>query len=227
MTAVAHWADALQLRPEVLARHGHAEGLQMSLYDAVYQTTDVPYRDATYWCDITEPTTKLVEFMAEIACQLADSGLDGELFGGDSLFHLDQGMGGGKSHALTGLWHLAVHPDEFFVSDIGRAVQAVADRRSNSPVTLAGIRAVILCADHFSPGVARPEFGPAINLHQRFLWSLFDGDRSLYDAHVAMGTDKAALKDALAAADRPVLILLDEVMDYAMALAGPDNAGTL
>ncbi len=30
--------------------------------------------------------------------------------GGDRLFHLDQGMGGGKSHALVGLWHLASHP---------------------------------------------------------------------------------------------------------------------
>jgi len=62
--AVTHWADALLLRPEVVQRHGHAYGLQMSLYEAVYQTTDVPYREPAYWCDITEPTTKLVEFMA-------------------------------------------------------------------------------------------------------------------------------------------------------------------
>lgn len=227
MSQVPHWADVLTLRPEVLARHGHAEGLQMSLYDAVFQTTDVPYRDATYWCDITEPTTKLVEFMAEITCQLAGSSIDGELFGGSSLFHLDQGMGGGKSHALTGLWHLTANPTEFFASDIGDRVRAVAERRSNGPIEMTGVRTVVLCADHFTPGVARPEFGPAVNLHQRFLWALYGGDRSLYDTHVAAGTDKAALKDAIGAAGGPVLILLDEIMDYAMALAGPEHRDTI
>jgi hypothetical protein len=192
----------------------------MSLYDAVYQTTDVPYRDATYWCDITEPTTKLVEFMSEIVCQLAGSGLDGEFFGGDSLFHLDQGMGGGKSHALTGLWHLAEHPDDFFASDIGAKVLDVARARANSGLQLSEVRAVVLCADHFSPGVARAEYGPATTLHERFLWALFAGDRSLYDHHVTRGTDKAAIKDAVAAVNRPVLILLDEIMDYVLSLAG-------
>lgn len=227
MSEVAHWADVLRLRPEVLARRGHAEGLQMSLYDAVYQTTDVPYRDATYWCDITEPTTKLVEFMAEIARQLAGSGIVGELFGGDSLFHLDQGMGGGKSHALTGLWHLAHNPTEFFASDIGKSVTDVARKRAGADITFSEVRTIVLCADHFTPGAARPEFGPAVNLHQRFLWALFAGDRALYDHHVATGTDKAAIKDAIAAAGVPVLILLDEIMDYAMALAGAAHRDTI
>lgn len=227
MSAVRHWAEVLQLRPEVLTRRGHAEGLQMSLYDAVYQTTDVPYRDTSYWCDITEPTTKLVEFMAEIARQLAGSGIDGELFGGDSLFHLDQGMGGGKSHALTGLWHLTRNPDEFFASDIGEAVRDVARRRAGAEISLGEVRTVVLCADHFTAGAARPEFGPAINLHQRFLWALFAGDRSLYDQHVAGGTDKAAIKDAIAAIEKPVLILLDEIMDYALALADPAHRDTM
>ncbi|MGA3354895.1 MAG: DUF499 domain-containing protein [Acidimicrobiales bacterium] len=228
MTVVDHWASVLELRPEVVARRGHAEGLQMSLYDAVYQTSDVPYHVATYWCDITEPTTKLVEFMAEICRQLAGGNVEGELLpGGDSLFHLDQGMGGGKSHALVGLWHLARNPAEFFASDIGVSVRSVAERRSGRSLELSDVRIVVLCADYFSPGVARPEFGPATNLHQRFLWSLFDGERALYDQYVAAGIDKAALKDAITAAGRPVLILLDEIMDYAMRLAGPDERDTI
>jgi predicted AAA+ superfamily ATPase len=224
---VTHWADEMHLRDEVVQRHGHAYGLQMSLYEAVYQTTDVPYREAAYWCDITEPTTKLVEFMAEITRHLGSGGGASQLLGGDRLFHLDQGMGGGKSHALVGLWHLATHREEFFASETGQEVLAVASQRSGSTVELGEIRTVVLCADNFSPGVARPEFGPAVNLHQRFLWALFDGDRTLYDAHVGAGADKAALKDALVAAGRPVLILLDEVMDYAMALAGPAHRETI
>ncbi len=224
---VTHWANELHMRDEVVQRHGHAYGLQMSLYEAVYQTSDVPYREAAYWCDITEPTTKLVEFMAEITRHLGSGGGASQLLGGDRLFHLDQGMGGGKSHALVGLWHLATHSEEFFATEIGRQVLAVASQRAGSHVGLGEVRTVVLCADNFSPGVARPEFGPTVNLHQRFLWSLFDGDRSLYEAHVGAGADKAALKDALVAAGRPVLILLDEVMDYAMALAGPAHRETI
>lgn len=224
--STTHWADALELRPEVRARRGHAEGLQMSLYDAVFQTTEVPYRDATYWCDITQPTTKLVQFMAEITCKLSGSAIDGALFGGNSLFHLDQGMGGGKSHALTGLWHMAVHPEEFAASDIGKAVATIAESRLNGPATVDPVRTVVLCADHFSPGVARPEFGPATNLHQRFLWALFGGDRRLYDDHVARGIDKAALKEAMGAVDAPVLILLDEIMDYVLALSAEEHAAS-
>ena len=228
MTTVEHWAEVLQLRPEVLQRHGHAQGLQMSLYEAVYQTTDVPYREASYWCDITEPTDKLVEFMANVTRQLGAAPLDGQLLGvGDSLFHLDQGMGGGKSHALVGLWHLATNPDAFFASEVGARVLDVATRRAGHPIALTDVRTVVLSADNFSPGVARPEFGPAINLHQRFLWALFAGDRALYDQHVVGGIDKAAIRDAIAAADRPVLVLLDEIMDYALALAGPANRDTI
>ena len=227
MSAVKHWADVLELRPEVVARRGHAEGLQMSLYEAVYQATDVPYRDVGYWCEITEPTTKLVEFIADVARHLAGAGLEGQLLEGQRLYHLDQGMGGGKSHALVGLWHLAKSSEQFFASDIGAQVRSVAERRSGGPVALTDARVVVLSADHFSPGAARPEFGPAVNLHQRFLWALFDGDRTSYDRFVDAGTDKAAIKDAITAADRPVLILLDEVMDYAMALSSPDHRETM
>ncbi len=227
MTEVPHWADVLEMRPEVVQRHGHAHGLQMSLYEAVYQTAEVPYRDPGYWCDITEPTTKLVEFMAEVTRLLAGAGLAGEMFDGNRLFHLDQGMGGGKSHALVGLWHMASHQNEFFSSDIGQQVFSVAQRRAGADLELRDVHPVILCADNFSPGATRPEFGPAVNLHQRFLWALFDGDRALYDSHVTAGTDKAAIKDAIREAGRPVLILLDEIMDYAMALVGPDHRDTI
>jgi Protein of unknown function (DUF499) len=225
--SVTHWADALGLRREVVEQHGHAYGLQMSLYEAVYQTSNVPYRDAGYWCDITQPTPKLVEFMAEIARHLAGASISGELYEGTRLFHLDQGMGGGKSHALVGLWHMAEHRAQFVGSEIGDRVLETAELRSGQDVEVGDTRTVVLCADNFSPGAARPEFGPATNLHQRFLWSLFKGDRRLYDSHVSSGTDKAAIKDAIKAVGRPVLILLDEVMDYAMALSGPDHRDTI
>ena len=52
---VPHWADLLALRPEVTSSDGSVGELQMSLHKAVYQTVDVPYRDVSYYADITEP----------------------------------------------------------------------------------------------------------------------------------------------------------------------------
>src|SRR3954466_5880756 len=120
--ATEHWADALELRPEVRASDGSVGELQMSLHKAVYQTVDVPYRKVDYYGDITEPTPNLVGFFARVARRLGTNA------DAPALFHLDQGMGGGKSHALVGLHHMATAPDEFFATDIGRQVHAEARR---------------------------------------------------------------------------------------------------
>lgn len=217
--AVPHWADHLRLRDEVVAGRGHVDGLQMSLHAAVYKTDDVPYQDAGYWGEITEPAPRLVGFMADIARRL---GTDADA---NALYRLDQGMGGGKSHALVGLYHLANDPDRFFASDVGQQVAAEAKQRAGTDLTdLECTRPVVLTADRFSPGVASETFGPARTLHERFLWVLFDAHasregRETYERHRDAGTNKQALTDALRAVDRPVLILLDELMDYALALA--------
>src|SRR5262245_15187828 len=116
MATAQVWTDLLKLRPEVLATDGGVGDLQMSLHKAVYQTVDVPYRDVGYYADITEPTPNLVGFFSRIARRLGDAG---EAI---ALYHLDQGMGGGKSHALVGLFHMAANPKKFFSSDLGKQV---------------------------------------------------------------------------------------------------------
>src|SRR6266536_2771958 len=213
MGQAPHWADVLTLRPEVTDASGQVADLQMSLYSVVSQTADVPYREVGYYCDITMPTDTLVSFMAQVAQRLGSASWT------RALFHLDQGMGGGKSHALVGLYHLAKDPATFFTHELGQLVRAEAEERANGPVDLSGTRVVVLPADHMTPGVASAEFGPARTLHERFIWSLFPGDFDRYRRLVAMGQDKAALRLALEEAGGPVLILLDELMDYAQLLS--------
>ncbi len=72
-TTAQHWADVLELRPEVRASDGSVGELQMSLHKAVYQTVDVPYRKVEYFGDITEPTPNLVGFFARVARRLGTS----------------------------------------------------------------------------------------------------------------------------------------------------------
>ena len=217
---VPHWADLLSLRPEVTSSDGSVGELQMSLHKAVYQTVDVPYRVASYYADITEPAPHLIGFLGRVARRL------GTTADSTALFHLDQGMGGGKSHALVGLYHMAAHPQEFFATELGRQVRQEAES-GGQEADLTGTQVVTLCADHFSPGKPTENFGPATTLFERFLWGLTSGDRSRYDRYAAMGVNKQTLQTALAAAGRPVLILLDELMDYAQLLTDKSAIDTL
>jgi hypothetical protein len=212
MASTSNWTDALALRSEVTASDGGVGELQMSLHKAVYQTVDVPYREIDYYSDITQPTPNLVGFLARVARRLGGAGES------IALFHLDQGMGGGKSHALVGLYHMVSSPAEFFATDLGEAVLTEAQAGS-SVINLTGARVITLTADHFSPGKPTEVFGPATTLFERFLWALVDGDRPRWDAYVAQGPNKATLQQALAAAGSPVLILLDELMDYVLHLS--------
>lgn len=217
MATTPNWTELLTLRPEVIASDGGVGELQMSLHKAVYQTVDVPYRDVTYYADITEPTPNLVGFFSRIARRLADTGES------VALYHLDQGMGGGKSHALVGLHHMAANPKAFFATELGKEVLAEATA-GGAKVDLTGARVVTLTADHFSPGKSTELFGPAVNLFERFLWALVQGNRKQYDTYVAKGANKSTLQEALGSVGHPVLILLDELMDYAMELS---NAGVV
>jgi hypothetical protein len=209
------------MRRELVDAAGELGGLQMSLFNAVYQTQDVPYRDPAYYGEITQPTPGLVRFLAKIAHRLGSERAI------RALFHLDQGMGGGKSHALVGVYHMANSPEAFFATEIGERVRQEAEELAGTSFDLGDVRTIVLSADNMSPGVASPEFGPATSLFERFLWGLFDGDRSLYDEYQARGSDKRALSDALAAAGKPVLILLDELMDYALRLSDAENLGRM
>jgi hypothetical protein len=220
MATMPSWTELLKLRPEVVASDGGVGDLQMSLHKAVYQTVDVPYRDVAYYAEITQPTPNLVGFFARIARRLANAGE------AVALYHLDQAMGGGKSHALVGLYHMAANPKPFFATELGKEVLTEAET-GGANIDITGSRVVTLTADHFSPGKPTELFGPAVNLFERFLWALFVGDRKKFDAYVAKGANKATLEEALASIGRPILILLDELMDYAMGLSNVGVVDTM
>src|SRR5215211_6829670 len=176
MTAVPHWADVLELRQELLDTAGQIADLQMSLYSAVYTDRDIPYQEPGYYADITEPTVGLMRFMGAVARRLSTKAT-----GGKALFHLDQGMGGGKSHALVGLFHMAHSTPDFLATELGGRVHEEAEHRADDTVEPTDTRAVVLSADHMTPGAPSPEYGPARTLFERFLWSLFEGDEEPYN----------------------------------------------
>ena len=216
MTTSPNWADHLQLRDEVIASDGSVGDLQISLGKAVYQTENVPYRELSYWCEITEPTDLMIGTFAKVARRLWSTTLDST-----ALIQFDQGMGGGKSHALVGMWHMARQPGDFFSTDIGHQVRTQAET-GDRVIEPGEVQIVTLSADRFSPGHTSDLYGPAQNLFERFLWSLFSEDQERYDHYRSQGANKQTLGDALREVEKPILILLDELMDYVAAATAAD-----
>jgi len=210
------WWEAVQLRDEVVSGAGQVEDVQMSLYKAVKGT--VPYKDANYYGQITHPTQDLVELIAKIAVRLGVEGAGSEQ--AKAVWRLDQGMGGGKSHGLIGMWHLAEHTDEFLGTEIGEKAMAAARTLAGSWKVADNLRnplCVVLSCDNMTPGDSDKSVdGPAVTLGERFLWRVVERDGARYEEfrEKINATNKAVIQAAIESSGRPVLVLIDEVMDY-------------
>jgi hypothetical protein len=214
------WWEALELRDEIRGASGVVDDVQASLYRVVYGTGAAKplYAKTSYYGQITHPTSQLVDLLTKIAIRL---GGGTEYIGGAALTRLDQGMGGGKSHACIGAWHLATNPEALAREDLGREVldQARAALGRDLPRDLNNPHVVVLSCDNMTPGVPDTEQdGPwAYNLYERFLWRLFDGlpdQFERYENFKPHYANKAKIGEAIASLGRPVLIIIDEILNY-------------
>ena len=225
--ATARWWEIIDLRDEVTTSGGAIDDVQMSLHNAVFGKDGVgagltPYADAAYFGSITHPTGNLVELMARVAVRLGVPGSTQT----SAMWRLDQAMGGGKSHGLIGLWHLAAHPQELAATDLGRKVMTAAESIAGEGSVRADLGnpiCVVLDCDNTTADTEN--FGPARRLGERFLWRLFDKNGHRYDAFKDHVTNKAKVAEALSSTGRPVLILIDEIMDYIRVAAASDPDG--
>ena len=224
-TPVTPWWEVLKLRDEIAHSSGSIDDVQMSLFQAVHGTvTDRPaYADATYYGEITHPSPLFTDLMAKVAVRL---GGGANYSRARALWRLDQAMGGGKSHGLIGLWHLAAHPAVLATTDTGREAFAKATAILDGPpaADLGNPQVVVLACDNMTAGKGVAAYdGPARTLYERFLWRLFGGDNALYLRYKDFNGDKSKIVEALTAIGRPVLILVDEIMDYIRQLSDTET----
>jgi hypothetical protein len=225
-TTVTPWWEVLKLREEIAHSAGSIDDVQMSLFQAVHGTVnDRPaYADAKYYGEITHPSPLFTDLMAKVAVRLGG----GENYTrARALWRLDQAMGGGKSHGLIGLWHLAAHSAAFATTDVGREAFVKATAMLDGPPSadLNTTQVVVLACDNMTAGKGIAEYdGPARTLYERFLWRLFGGDNTLYLRYKDFNGDKSKIIEALTAVGRPVLILVDEIMDYIRQLSETEHA---
>ena len=217
------WWQELRLRDELVETSGAVGDIQMSLRGVAYGSAGEfpPYRSVDYFGQITHPSPSLRRIAADVAVRLGGSG--GQAASAKPVWRFDQGMGGGKSHALVALWHMAIDPTGFADTDIGAQIMTEAgslvgggliDPSLGDPVVVA------LPGDQMDPDRTDPElFGGAQTLRERFLFRLYGGD---HDRWVA-SKDTISYQDALRSVERPVLVLFDEVMHYVRnsTAAGP------
>ncbi len=213
------WWNIMTLRPEVITSGGIISDVRMSLHSAAIASgVRAPYSRPDYYGDITHPAGSLVDFMARVAVRL------GVPYSTQTpaVWRLDQAMGGGKSHGLVGLWHLATHPRLLAATDLGQQVIKSALEITGRPVDpdLNSPRCVVLDCDNTT--ATEEDFGPAKSLGERFLWRLFQPDHNPYEKYRPHLTNKAKLGEALQTAGRPVLVLIDEIMDYLRVTAVSD-----
>ena len=210
---ITPWWETVVLRDEIELGQGRIDDVQASLHDAVFGRAgggEILYNRADYYGEITHPTASLIELMAKITIRLGAEGRQAR-----GVWRLDQGMGGGKSHGMIGLWHLATNPGNLKDTELGRRVfeqaYSIAGRESLAD-NLGNPACVILDCDNPEPNEKTD--GPAKTLGERFLWRLFDGAYKKWETYKPHVASKDRLAEALVDVGRPVLILVDEVMDY-------------
>ena len=219
------WWEIVQLRDEINDGRGRIDDVQASLHDAVFGRADGArglYGDADLYGQITHPTGSLVALMAQIAVRLGSQGPASSR--ARAVWRLDQAMGGGKSHGLIGLWHLAADTDGLATTDLGSAVFREVGRIAGSGVVAGDLgkpRCVVLDCDNPEP--REKVDGPATTLGERFLWRLFDGAYKKWETYKDHTANKESLAEALHDVGRPVLILIDEIMDYVRWASNKDE----
>lgn len=218
------WWEALVLREEIEGDQGRIDDVQVSLHDAVFGRDNgdkVSYNRAEYYGEITHPTASLVELMVKVAVRLSVPGTSQAR----GVWRLDQGMGGGKSHGMIGLWHLATNPGYLATTELGRQVFKQASDIAGGKALFSNLgNPVCVVLDCDNPKPYEKIDGPAKTLGERFLWRLFGGAYKKWEIYKSHTSSKARLKDALIDVGRPVLILVDEIMDYIRWASSVDEA---
>ena len=208
------WWECLNLRPEIAKAGGNINDVQMSLFAAVHEQEATEYAKVGYYSDITHPTSGLVELMGSIAVRMASPTNSDAV---KAVWRGDQGMGGGKSHAEVGLFHMANTPEAFFDTDLGKKALGKAQTIAGEtiPTDLGNPRVVVLPCDRMDPFKPDKKLdNVAETLGERWLWRLVDGDLNKYNDYCEdLGTPNG-IKRAMQAVGRPVLTLVDEVLSY-------------
>lgn len=183
-----------------------------NLWAVVQGTAPDVYRDPEEFFRKTYMTVGLGSVLTRVGSAL--SGGDA----GDRIISLQTSFGGGKTHTLVALWHIAKHAKTLRVSeDAGDLREALGDR---FPEDVRGVAVFTNATCDATQGRQTPE-----GVQTRTLWgelALQLGGKALYEKvranDEAQRVPQGLFVEVLHAA-APCLILLDELADYCVGAA--------
>jgi len=220
--SVQPWWEHLKLRDEIAQAKGNVNDVQMSLFRAAHRPDQVPYSVPSYYSDITFPTRGLVDLLASVAVRLGAEASESA----KPIWRGDQAMGGGKSHGLVGLFHLANNPQAFRATDLGETVWAEAAKIAGValPDDLGNPVVVVLPCDELDPlRFDKNVDGIAETLAERWLWRLVEENTERFKQHRSLLGTKDGITRIIESVGRPVLTLIDEILDYVQKSTATDQ----
>ena len=213
------WREVLQPHNDVATGNFHASEFAADLYKvATGSETDSDYADPVEFFRRTYLTEGLHDLLGRAVRRLSGDG------NASPVINLQTNFGGGKTHSMLALWHVAAGRQ---LGDFPQDVQELLAANGYRPRVL---RRVAIVGNHLSPDGSTKSDGTTVNtLWGEMAWQL--SGREAFE--LVSGADAArtppgqALHDLLARY-APAVILIDEWVAYARSLVGRDDlaAGT-
>lgn len=199
--------EVCEPHPDVFSRDPDPSLFAISLHHVVQGTADRDYTDPERFFDRTFMTRALSNLLERIVGRLAGLGR------GAPVMRLETPFGGGKTHTMTALYHLARSPEAVEEHEVVRPVlEALNLRALPSPV-----RVAVLDGRGLDVRERRVEDGLSI----RTLWGELAyqlggraGYEMLADADETRTSPGGQRLTELLQRYQPALILMDEVLEY-------------
>lgn len=214
------WREVLPPHDDVATGNFHASEFAADLYKVATESeSESEYADPVEFFRRTHLTEGLRDLIGRGVRRTA----------GDSnaspVINLQTNFGGGKTHSMLALWHMAAGEELGKFPQEAQELLAENGYDSSLPVNRAAI-----VGNHLSPAGAPKDDGTYVNtIWGELAWQLggAEGYAMVADADQQRTTPGQALHELLAAY-APAVILIDEWVAYARALVGRDDlpAGT-
>jgi hypothetical protein len=195
---VKSWTEVVTPHKDVLSGRLDESVFAADLEDVVQGRAPSDYLYPEVFFAKTYPTDGLVNLLANVVSRLSGKG-------GDPVISLQTPFGGGKTHALIALYHLCKGGERAQQSELVRQVLARAG------------------VDHLPPCKVAVFVGTSPSVHDMTPWGSIAQQLGSYDAvaesdrsRSAPGTER--LHRVLG--DGPVLLLMDEVVEYGVKARG-------
>lgn len=217
------WREVLRPHDDVASGRFHASEFAADLHKVAFEPDAVSdYSDAQRFFERTYLTEGLRSLVS-----LAARRLRGDA-NATPVINLQTNFGGGKTHSMLTLWHLAGgHALSAFPQEFQELLTEAGYASDGQPVQA---RRVAIVGNHLAPQGSLKSDGTKVNtMWGELAWQL--GGREAYELVAdsdASGTHPGDALRTLLSRYSPAVILIDEWVAYARALLGKENlaAGT-